>query len=382
MNKNRKTLLGLILVALVAVAGYFAWTRLARKKLETEGNIKIGAIFSQTGVAGDYGKKSVEGLLLAVDMLNERGGINGHPIEVVLEDAKSSSKDAVSAFNGLILKGIKYIIGDIYSSTTKAIIPKLNSDILLFAPGASRPDLTNLSPNFIRNWTSDDFDGLAMSKVIQSMGIRKIAVLAQHNEYTLGLKEAFTKDFCLSGGEVNDVGLFSEELVSLKDQLIKLKEAKVLNVYLIGMSKQIGYILGEAKRIGFNPQWFTNLTVNTQDCLDIAGTSVNGVIFSQPYVDRESKTWVNFKKSYEKKYNKEPDASSAHSFDAMNILALALSESDGNEPQEVANRIKRIKKYIGVSGITSFDESGNVVKDIEILQFVDKQPKNVKIFEF
>ncbi|MFV0364394.1 MAG: ABC transporter substrate-binding protein [Suipraeoptans sp.] len=346
-----------------------------------ENEVKVGAIFSSTGVAGDYGKKSVEGIELAADLINKEGGIKGKKIKLIVEDAMSSNKDAISAYRKLVdVNKANYIIGDIYSTTTKAIIGNLSKDILLFAPGASRPDLVGLSNNFLRNWTSDDFDGYAMSRVIQSQGFNRTSVLTQQNDYTLALKEAFVKDFQSNGKVVDDDGFFTEDQLSYKELLLKLKNKNVKAVYLIGMSKQAGQMLKDAKEIGFNPQWFANLTVNTDDCKLIAGEAINGVIFSEPFVDKTTKEWTDFHDLYVEKYSREPDATAAHSFDALKILSLALSNTDNI--QDAISYINSIKDYVGVSGNTTFDGKGGVVKDIEVLQFRNNTAERIEIFKF
>lgn len=377
--KNKRLLIGISVVAILAI-GLWLWK--GKEKVNGDKEVlKIGAIFSSTGVAGDYGKKSVEGILLAQELINQKGGVKGKKIQLIIEDAKSSNKDAISAYNKLVnFDKVQYIIGDIYSSTTKVIIENLDKDVLLFAPGASRPDLVKLSNNFLRNWTSDDFDGLAMSKVVQENKIDTISILAQQNDYTLALREAFIKDFKSDGKVCIDEGMFTENQTNYREILVRLKAKRTKSIYLIGMSKQVGQILKESKEIGFSPQWYTNLTVNTEDCKKIAGTAINGVVFSEPFVDKTTQNWREFYNLYKTKYNKEPDATVAHSFDALNILALALMEK--SNVKDIIIYINSLHNYPGVSGNTTFDGKGGVVKDIEVLQFKNNIPERIKIFKF
>ena len=376
--KYSKLTIVFIIVAILAV-GFF----IVKHKAKNSDTINVGAIFSSTGVAGDYGKKSVEGVVLATELINSRGGINGKKINLFVEDAKSSNKDAISAYQKLVdYNGVHYIIGDVYSSTTKVVIENLSKDVVLFAPGASNPDLVNISENFLRNWTSDDFDGFAMSKIIQEHRITTISVLTQQNDYTMALMNAFVKDYKTEGRIVSDEGLFTEDQKSFRELLMNLKRKDVKAIYLIGMSKQVGQILKESKEIGFMPQWFTNLTVNTEDCKQIAGSAINGVIFSEPFVDRTSDNWKEFYDEYKVKFNKEPDTTSAHSFDALNILALAFNNTNYHNIEEVTKYINNLHDYQGVSGNTTFDGKGGVLKDIEVLQFQNDVPVRIKIFRF
>ena len=227
-------------------------------------NIIIGAIFSSTGVAGDYGKKSIEGIRFAVDEINADGGINGKKVEVIYEDAKSNPKDAISALNKLInINNVAIILGDVYSSTTKVLIDNLPNQTLLFAPGASSPQLTNIKPNFIRNWTSDNFDGYAMAYIIYSSGIREITTLTQNNDYTISLNEAFISEFKKQNGTVSSNIYFDGESSDYKLLVQKLKSKNIKAIYLTALSKEMGLILKQSKEIGYFPEWFANLTVNS-----------------------------------------------------------------------------------------------------------------------
>ena len=61
----------------------------------------------------------------------------------IIEDARSQSKDGLTAYKKLVdVNKVQIIVGDVLSSTTMAIVPMLEKDkVLLFAPGASNPKL-------------------------------------------------------------------------------------------------------------------------------------------------------------------------------------------------------------------------------------------------
>jgi branched-chain amino acid transport system substrate-binding protein len=355
-----------------------------RGETSEKDTIKIGAIFSSTGVAGDYGKKSVSGVEMAVEMINANGGINGKKVAVIYEDAKSTPKDALSAFKKLTdVDKITIIVGDVYSSTTKVLIENLPQNTLLFAPGASKPDLVNINKNFLRNWVSDDFDGFAMANIVIGNSINEVTTLTQVSDYTISLNDAFKKEFVNKGGKITIQESFEGEKGDYRQALNKLKLQNVKYVYLTALSKEMGTILKQSNEINFKPQWFTNLTVNTEDCKKIAGNSIDGVIFSKPYINYEKLTpeGKKFIDSYKERKGVEPDETVAHAFDAMNILFLAI-KNVGSNTSDVVNYINNIKDYPGLSGKTTFDGKGGVLKDIEVLQFVNGSTQSRKVFSF
>jgi branched-chain amino acid transport system substrate-binding protein len=353
---------------------------------KNDDTVKLGGFFSLTGVAADYGKKTNEGFQLAIDLINQNGGIHGKKVVGIIEDTKSSPKDAIVAYRKLKdIDGLHFFIGDVYSNTTQAVIQQKDADVIIFAPGASKPDLVNLSPNFVRNWSSDDFDGLAMARIIKERNVKNIALISQVSDYTQALSNAFKNEFENLGGNIVIEQSFQETQNDFSAMLLKFKNQNIEYVYLTALSKQMGYILKQAAQINYYPQWFTNLTVNTDDCKNIAGEARNGVIFSTPYVDFENlnEQGKAFKAIYIKKYGKEPDATVAHSFDAVNILTMVLKKEENlTDFKKIIDDINKVKDYPGVSGKTTFDGHGSVLKDVEVMQIKNDSIISLKIFKF
>ncbi len=352
------------------------------KKQET---IKIGAIFSMTGNVGAYGQRSNKGFLTAVDKINSEDGINGKYVTAIVEDAGSDSKKALSAFNKLVnVDKVNVIIGDVLSSTTMAIVPLLEKEnVLLFAPGASHPDLKGASSLFFRNWTPDDFDGAAMARYILSEGKREVSVLVQNSDYTLGLSNAFKSEFENLGGLVTVIEQFETNMNNARSQLINLKEQNTNNIFLIGQSRENGIILKQSKEMNFNPNWYANLTVETPECLEIAGSAANDVVFSTPAfdIDSENDNVLEFKKLFTNKYDEEPEATVGHAYDAVLIVAEAM-KNEVETPMGIANSIKNISNFPGVTGITSFTSDGDVVKNVFIKKIENGKSKLIKEFNF
>lgn len=373
-----------VLVALVSVVLLTTLLPLNCSK-QDDNVIKIGAIFSLTGDVGAYGQRSRKGFELAVDIINSKGGINGKLIETVIEDAKSLPRDGLAAYKKLLnYDKIHIIVGDVLSSTTMAIVPQITKNkVLLFAPGASNPQLKGASKYFFRNWTSDDFDGYAMAHYMNDINITKAAILVQSSDYTIGLADAFEKEFKNLGGEINIKEEFATGDTDIKTQLSKIKASGIKTVYLIGQSRENGTILRQAKEMNFKPNWYANLTVNTPECAEIAKDAREGVIFTTPAFDVNSGiSYVDqYVKDFQTKYNEEPEATSAHAYDAVMILASVI-EKVGTDPDSLSKYLKQVKNFPGVSGKTSFDSYGDVIKDVFVKKIVDNKVTLLKHFEF
>src|SRR6185369_8211618 len=207
--------------------------------------------------------------------------------------------------------------------------------------------------------------------------------LTQVSDYTLSLNQAFKNEFTSKGGRITDEESFEGERGDYRQLLFKLKSQNPKSVYLTALSKEMGTILKQAKEISFTPQWYTNLTVNTDDCKKIAGSAVEGVVFTRPYIDLAHLSPENAKfiVEYKSKKGVDPDETVAHAYDAMNILFLAM-KNVGTDPDAMLKYINGVKNYPGLSGNTTFDGHGGVLKDIEVVQMVSGTPRSLKVFSF
>lgn len=379
MSKASKTLVTVVLAASIGV------TCIIGCRGKEPGRVEVGAVLSMTGDVGAYGQRSLKGLQIAEDEINAAGGINGKKLSLIVEDARSSSKDAVSALQKLTeVDGMRIVVGDVLSGTTLAMAPIAERKrILLFAPGASNPSLTNAGDYIFRNWVSDDFDGKAIAHYMLENEIRDAFVLFQQTDYCVGLADAFTKEFESLGGHVNSREGFVTEATDFRAPLVKLQAVNPNAVYLVGESRQNGTILRQAREMAIRVRWFANLTVDTPECRTIAGPAREGVIFTTPAFDPNSEVAQvrRFVDAFRRKYNEDPDVTSGVAYDALMILASVV-KSVGTDPARVKDALYKVRQFPGVTGATSFDANGDVMKAIFVKEIKNDQPALVKAFTF
>ncbi|MQA87618.1 MAG: ABC transporter substrate-binding protein [Streptosporangiales bacterium] len=88
-----------------------------------EGPIKLGLITSLTGNYAPLGTNDDKGVKLAVDQINQAGGINGRKLEVIVKNDQTSPDQAAIAFNDLLGQEVDAVIGPVFSNSSLAVIP-------------------------------------------------------------------------------------------------------------------------------------------------------------------------------------------------------------------------------------------------------------------
>ena len=338
--------------------------------------IKIGAILPLTGDGAKYGEEDKNGFEIAISECNNKN------IKIIYEDDQGNSKGGVTAFNKLnSTDKPSIIIGLMYSSVALAVAPLgENNKVVLLSTTASSPDLTNAGDYFFRNWPSDIYEGEEIAEFTYSkLNLKQGAIFTVNLDYGVGLTKVFEQVFKSLGGEITNIEYYNQGDTDFRTKLIKLKSDKPEFIYLPGYYTEIGQLLKQAKELNFNTQFLSCVGFDNPKVIDIAGNSANGVIFSRPYYNPESNEIVvkNFVDKYIKKYGEKPGIYSAHAYDALRIVIKAI-EIGGNSSEGIKDALYKIKDFPGVTGETSFDANGDVLKPIQIMKVEKEEFVNYK----
>ncbi len=152
---SKRVWAGIFAVVLAIVVALIV-THMKREKA-----VIVGAVMPLTGDAASYGTAVREGIELACEEINSRGGINGTPIKVVYEDSQANPKQGVSAFQKLVsVNQTEVVVGAVASSVTLAIAPIAErSEVVLISPASSSPKITTAGEFIFRNYPSDELEG-------------------------------------------------------------------------------------------------------------------------------------------------------------------------------------------------------------------------------
>jgi len=337
-------------------------------KKEKEKEIKIGVILPLTGDLAEPGTKAFNGIKLAIDAYNDTKP--EIPISLIVEDSKANPTEGVNAINKLInINKVKIVLGDLTSGVTLAIAPIAEKHkVVVLAPGASNPKVRNAGDYIFRNWASDNFDGEVMAKYLANkLGKRKAAVIYVNNEYGTELADAFEEIFIKNGGSIVLKEKYDQGATDFRSVLAKMRAANFDCVYLPGQPRENGLLIRQLKEMAINTTATANLSVESPDFYAIAGEGGRGIIFSTPAFDSDTnkKDIKMFVERYESKFKMKPDAVAGHGYDAANIMIQAIKMA-GYDVNEVKDELYKINNFPGVTGITTFDSYGDVVKSVMI----------------
>ena len=332
-------------------------------------DIKIGVILPLTGDLESYGQSLKNGIELAAEEINQRGGINIEQLEVAkkltleLRDSQGLEEEGIKIIEDFIFKQkIRVVIGAGASSVTLAIAPiaEENNTILL-SPVSSSPEITDAGSFIFRNYPSDLVEGEKMASIaVKNLNSIKIAVFSINNKYGQGIKAVFITKFRSLGGEVK-VFNYAPGTTDFKADVEEAKAWEPDTVYLIGYASELSHLLKELQVQEFQCVKISTSAFN-DEALKLSGDAAEMLIFPRYEIDLKGDRKVirSFHDNYKLKYSKEPDDYAAYGYDAVRMIAWSMKRR-GDDPDTIQRALLNLKEFDGVTGVFDVNRQGDVV---------------------
>lgn len=374
MDTMTKALLGLIALVLVLWGGYTLLDERVEEDddhEETEevvveapptGPIKIGFVGPLTGDAAAYGVPGQKIFDLAAEEINAAGGINGRMIEMVYEDGKCTGKDAANAMQKLVnVDGVRYFVSGFCSGESLAMVPiATQNKVVMLSPASSSPELTGISPYFFRNYPSDADQSRVLAELSAKNEWTNVAVISEKTDYAQALGDAYATAMEKQGATVT-ADSFTTDSRDLRTPLTKLKVAEPQAIFVSTQTDASAEtILTQIKDMAWDVQLILAETTMGSTLPSEKPELVEGAVGAQFHVDEDSEALQAFVTSYKEKYEEDVPflAYGQTEYDAVYILAQAIREA-GDDTDAVAQYLRDLENYDGVSGPTAFAETGD-----------------------
>jgi branched-chain amino acid transport system substrate-binding protein len=362
MSKITKTIIWLI-VAIVVIAGIWCWVSKKLTLVTEREPIKIGAILPLTGKVANIGLNEQKGIMLAVEEINRKGGINGRKIEVVFEDSEGDPTKGITAIQKLInVDKIQVVIVSL-TKVASAVRPVAEKNkIVMFGESTD----TKLAINYeyvFRHFYSNAYNGRELAKFAYiSLRKNKAAILYLNTEAGIEGKDAFEEEFKKLGGIIVASEAFSDEETDFKVQLTKIKLANPEVVFLSGRGKTMSIIFNQFVQLGIDAIPLVQLQCGEKSVLEASKDVLEKLLVYSAEMDFNENSSVpivrNFVNLYRNKYNESPTDWAIIGYDDMQILIKAL-ESGARTSEEIKNRLKENREFNLVEGKVLFDKEGS-----------------------
>jgi branched-chain amino acid transport system substrate-binding protein len=344
------------------------------------GALKVAILAPLSGPVPTFGVMTRDGVLLAIEEWNAKGGVNGMKIQPVVEDSQCTPDPAVNAANKVIDQDkVKFIIGEVCSKASIPVSEIANAKkVIQISPTSTNTDVTvgkdgKAKDYIFRACFIDPFQGKVGAKFAAETLKAKTAfiMLDQSNDYVKGLAEEFEKAFVAGGGKVVGKENYTAKDTDFSAILAKVATAKPDVIYLPDYYNIVNLAAAQAKQKGITAPF---LGGDGWDSSDLDLKAADGGYFTNHYSpDSTAPEAVSFLKNFGAKYKddkgnaKVPDALAALAYDATNLMLTAIKDAGSDDTAKVKPALEKISLQ-GVSGKITFDQFHNPVKSATILQ--------------
>ena len=353
----------------------------------TGDTIKIGGLAPLTGDVSVYGVAVDNGVKMAVEEINADGGVLGKQIEYIVYDEKGDATEAVNAYNKLVQSdNVVAIVGDVTSKPTLAVAQQAAKDkIPLITASGTAENITQAGENIFRACFIDPFQGELMASYASKKLEKKTAAIIYNisDDYSKGLYEAFEAAAGDLGIEVVQVEGYGKGTVDFKAQLTNIKSKDPDVIFLPVYYQDVALIAVQAKELGIEAQflgadgWDGVIGQVDESNMD----AVNGAYFCSQYsAQSDDPNLQAFLSKYKETYGMDASQFAVLGYDAMKMLAQAISEAGSTDSAAITSAMAAID-FTGLTGHMTFDENRNPVKSAAITQIDNGEYKFIEYYE-
>ncbi|WP_099354345.1 ABC transporter substrate-binding protein [Fredinandcohnia onubensis] len=333
--------------------------------------IKIGWFGPLTGPTSTDGQISLNASQLAVDQINENGGINGKNVEIISVDDQGKPQEAAKGVQKLINSDkVAAVISGAYSGPTLAAASLVQKEgVPMIVSYAKHPEATKGGEYVSRMIYTSDVQAKALADyAVNDEKLKTFGIVYMNIDYGIESQVALEKEINELGGEVLVSKSFNMGDTDFNSALSAVKEQKPDALFVVAYYNEGASIVSQAKQMGLESRIIGIDGLDSPKYLEIAGDHAEGtVITTSFYATDEREVVQNFVKAYNEKFDTELSITASQSYDAVLTIKSAI-ELSSTDREDIAKAINSTKDLEGTSGNITIDENHEVVKPIVFMK--------------
>lgn len=337
------------------------------------GPLIIGTLLPQTGTLAYLGPPEIAGVDLAVQEINEAGGVLGSDVEVIHADSSDAdhAEVATQSVTDLISQDVQVIVGAASSSVTLNVVDDITgAEIVQISPANTATSLSGYSDFYFRTAPPDTVQGAALGNLITGDGHANVGILVFNDDYGTSLRNVVKTTVEDAGATVvygNEGEEFDPAASSFATDVTALMATSPDAVVVLAF-EQTKQIIPELVAAGVDPSTIYMVDGNTADysadfdagTLEGAQGTIPGAFPSDDFQARL----------------KEVDpaltdyAYGPESYDATILAALAATKGGATDGATIQANMAAVSGADGGEECTSFADCVELLDSGEDIQYV------------
>jgi branched-chain amino acid transport system substrate-binding protein len=329
--------------------------------------LKIGTLLPVTGSLSQIGPPTVAGVDLAIQEINDAGGVLGQDVEVSHKDSSDAdnAQVATQSVTELTSENVAAIIGAASSQVTLNVIDDVTgAEIVMISPANTSATLSGYSPFYFRTAPPDTVQGDVLGNLIVNDGNANVAILVFNEDYGTGLRDVVKKVVEEAGGTIT-YGNPGEEFDPTEQNFSSIVGNALATqpdaIAIITFTTQTPLIVSELVNQGFDMSKTYFVDGNLQNFgTDFDPGTLDGAQGTQPGAFPSDEFRNRLKEV-------DPDLGdfnyAAESYDATMLAALAAVRGGATDGPTIQKNMAAVSGAEGGTECTGFEECAALLED-------------------
>jgi branched-chain amino acid transport system substrate-binding protein len=330
--------------------------------------IRIGFVAGLTGKTADLGEASRNGALLAAEEINQKGGINGRMIELIVKDDAFDAATAEKVSRELIEAKVDLIVGPVNSAMAKAMLPVANQyATTMISPTITGMEFVGIDDYLLRlNITTRDNANFYAEHHFHKKGRKNIAVIydQQNSAFSESWLGEFRTAFTRVGGRIAaEIPLDTSKRQPYLHAAVAALAARPDAILMINPPVDTARLAQQLRQLAAKVPLITSEWGGSEQLIEMGGRAVEGMAVVQAY-DRDdpSERYQNFKRAYQTRFKLQPSYPSVATYDTVSVAIQALSKRKPD--QDIKTALLQNGPYQILQQTIEFDQNGDTQRNV------------------
>ncbi|MDY6989494.1 MAG: ABC transporter substrate-binding protein [Thermodesulfobacteriota bacterium] len=340
-------------------------------EVEAADPYKVGAVFSVTGRASFLGDPEKKTAVMLQEEINQKGGVNGHPLELIVYDDEGDSTKCALAVRKLIAQDkVCALIGPSLSGLSLAVLPEAEKHKIPMVSCAASYKIVTKDPETGEQWKwvfkTPQSDSMAVEAIYTHMknkGISKIAIMSVTSGYGASGRSELLRlapDFGMTIVADEKYGPKDTDMTAQLTKIKGLAPQAIVN-WSIGPTQVV--VMRNWKELGMTKiTFYQSHGFGSRKNIELAAGAAEGVFCPLgacniaevlPADAPQKKVTMEYLKAYKAKYNEDLSSFGGHAWDALSIVAKAL-EAVGPDKAKIRDYVENLTGFVGQHGVFNF----------------------------
>lgn len=332
------------------------------------GTVDVGVTFTLSGGASVYGATQQNGVLLAMEEINESGYLGEAELNLIIEDSTSDPDGAIAAMDKLVNEDeVVAVIGPTLSNQAFAADPiAQEAGIPVMGVSNTATGITDMGDFVFRNSLPESsvIPG-NLSQAVEILGIESVGVMYSDNDdFSVSGYNVFVETLEELGVEVVGEETFQIGDTSFEAQLSNLVFEDIDALVVSTLAAEATLLVEQARALDFNGPIIGGNGFNTPAIAQNVGEAADGVVVGAAWhITSPTDISTHFVEMYEEAYEVSPDQFAAQSYTGVWLMATAIRCANSTESADIRDALADIEEFDSPLGSFSFDEDRNPVHD-------------------